>query len=142
MIKTVSLCMIVKNEEKYLSRCLESVRNKVDEIIIIDTGSTDSTLEIAKQYTNKIYHFTWVNDFAAARNESLKYATSQYVLILDADEYLDPAADLQKDISSNFDYYYVKIINDMSYGTILKHTAIRLFANHKNLSIIIVYMNI
>ncbi|OMD82996.1 MULTISPECIES: glycosyltransferase [Paenibacillus] len=133
MIKTVSLCMIVKNEEKYLSRCLESVRNKVDEIIIIDTGSTDSTLEIAKQYTNKIYHFTWVNDFAAARNESLKYATSQYVLILDADEYLDPAADLQKDISSNFDYYYVKIINDMSYGTILKHTAIRLFANHKKL---------
>ncbi|OZQ78133.1 glycosyltransferase [Paenibacillus odorifer] len=133
MIKTVSLCMIVKNEEKYLSRCLESVRNKVDEIIIVDTGSTDSTLEIAKQYTNNIYHFNWINDFAAARNESIKYATSEFILIMDADEYLHPDADLQKDISSSYDYYFIRIINDMSYGRTLKHTAIRLFANHKRL---------
>ncbi|MEK4210441.1 glycosyltransferase [Paenibacillus sp. FSL R10-2788] len=125
--------MIVKNEEKYLSRCLESVCNKVDQIIIIDTGSTDNTMEIAKKYTNEIYHFTWVNDFAAARNESIKYATSDYILILDADEYLDPTADLQREISSAFDYYFIRIINEMSYGRTLKHTAIRLFANHKKL---------
>ncbi|MEK8209766.1 glycosyltransferase [Paenibacillus sp. FSL L8-0696] len=125
--------MIVKNEEKYLARCLESVRNKVDEIIIVDTGSTDKTLEIAKQYTNDIYHFNWVNDFAAARNESIKYAKSDYILILDADEYLDSSADLQEEITSDLDYYFVRIINDMSYGRTLKHTAIRLFANYKGL---------
>jgi glycosyltransferase involved in cell wall biosynthesis len=86
---SISLCMIVKDEESVLTRCLESVKGVVDEIIIVDTGSTDNTKRIAQQYTNKIYDFKWVNDFSAARNESLKYATGNWILVLDADEYFD-----------------------------------------------------
>jgi glycosyltransferase involved in cell wall biosynthesis len=83
---TLSLCMIVKNEEKFLPRCMESIKGLVDEIIIVDTGSTDSTIEIAKRYNAKIYHHQWENSFSKARNYSLKYATCKWILILDADE--------------------------------------------------------
>ena len=67
---TISLCMIVKNEERVLARCLDSVADLVDEIIIVDTGSTDATKEIAARYTEKIYDFVWQDHFAAARNFS------------------------------------------------------------------------
>lgn len=83
---TISLCMIVKNEEKVLSRCLESVRDAVDEIIIIDTGSTDNTKEIARKYTDLIYDFEWIDDFSAARNFSFSKATMDYIMWLDADD--------------------------------------------------------
>ena len=73
---SISLCMIVKNEELVLGRCLDSVKNLMDEIIIVDTGSTDKTKEIASLYTNKIYDFPWINDFAAARNFSFSKAGS------------------------------------------------------------------
>jgi glycosyltransferase involved in cell wall biosynthesis len=82
----ISLCMIVKNEEQNLSRCLGSVKGKVDEIVIVDTGSTDNTKEIAKEYTDKIFDFEWCDDFAAARNFSINMAENDWVLILDADE--------------------------------------------------------
>jgi glycosyltransferase involved in cell wall biosynthesis len=87
MKKLISLCMIVKDEETVLERCLQSVSSWVDEIIIVDTGSTDRTKYIAQQYTSSIYDFTWINDFSAARNESLRHATATWVLVLDADEY-------------------------------------------------------
>ena len=83
---SLSLCMIVKNEEKHLVRCLRSVRDVVDEMIIVDTGSTDKTKDIAKIFGAKLYDYPWTGDFAAARNESLKYATGDWILILDADE--------------------------------------------------------
>lgn len=83
---TISLCMIVKNEEELLARCLETVKDIVDEINIVDTGSTDKTKEIAAQYTDRIFDFEWINSFAAARNESFKYATKDYILFLDADD--------------------------------------------------------
>lgn len=83
---TLSLCIIVKNEEKVIKRCLDSIYDIMDEIIIVDTGSTDKTVEIAKQYTNKIYTFPWVNDFSAARNFSFSKATCDYILWLDADD--------------------------------------------------------
>ena len=67
---TFSLCMIVKNEERVLERCLNSIADLMDEIIIVDTGSTDRTKEIASNYTDKIYDFEWVNDFSKARNFS------------------------------------------------------------------------
>ncbi len=85
---TLSLCMIVKDEEANLERCLQSVQGLVDEIIIVDTGSTDKTKEIAQQFTEKILDFSWNNDFAAARNESLRHATGDWILMLDADELL------------------------------------------------------
>jgi len=85
---TVSLCMIVKNEEQVLARCLSSLQGLVDEIIIVDTGSTDKTKEIAKQFTNHIYDFQWVDDFAKARNFSFSKATKDYILWLDAADLL------------------------------------------------------
>lgn len=84
--QTISLCMIVKNEEQFLEKCLNSVKNLVDEIIIVDTGSVDKTKEIAKKFTDKIFDFVWCDDFSVARNESLKHATGDWILILDADE--------------------------------------------------------
>ena len=85
-MKTISLCMIVKNEELVIGRCLESIKDVVDEIIIVDTGSTDNTKEIAKSYTNNIYDFKWINDFSAARNFSFSKASKDYIMWLDADD--------------------------------------------------------
>ena len=78
--------MIVKNEEKVLKRCLNCVKDIVDEIIIVDTGSTDKTKEIARKYTDKVLDFKWVNDFSKARNYSFSKATKDYILWLDADD--------------------------------------------------------
>lgn len=82
----ISICMIVKNEEKYIDECLKNICHKVDEIIIIDTGSTDNTKEIAKKYTNNIYDFKWCDDFSKARNYSISKAKNDWILVLDADE--------------------------------------------------------
>jgi glycosyltransferase involved in cell wall biosynthesis len=88
---TISLCMIVKNEEQLLARCLHTVHSLVDEIIVVDTGSTDRTREIAAQFTERIYDFEWVDDFAAARNYAFAQATKDYILWLDADDILKEA---------------------------------------------------
>jgi len=88
---TLSLCMIVKNEERYLEDCLRSVQGVVDEIVIVDTGSTDGTIAIAERFGAKVINFPWIGDFAAARNVSLEHATSDWILVLDADERLDTA---------------------------------------------------
>lgn len=125
--------MIVKNEEKVLEKCLSSVQSKVDEIIIVDTGSTDRTLEIAEKYQAKIYSFEWINDFAAARNYSLEQATSDYVLVLDADEYLEEKSDLKKDIANYKDYYIMRIKNLLSNNRVLTHSSIRIFKSEKTL---------
>lgn len=83
---SVSLCMIVKNEEDVLERCLKSVAGLVDEIIIVDTGSTDRTREIATHFTNQIFDFPWQDDFSAARNEAFSHASMDYCMWLDADD--------------------------------------------------------
>ena len=80
--------MIVKNEEASLSACLNSVKDVVDEMVILDTGSTDRTVEIASAFGARVYHFEWCNDFSAARNEALNYVQGNWVLVLDADEVL------------------------------------------------------
>lgn len=85
---SISLCMIVKNEEEVLGRCLDSAAGLADEIVIVDTGSTDHTKEIAARYTNKIFDFPWRDDFAAARNESFARASMDYCMWLDADDVL------------------------------------------------------
>ncbi len=89
-MQTISLCMIVKNEENTLENCLLSVIDIVDEIIIVDTGSNDDTKQIALKYTNKIFDFPWVDDFSKARNFSFEKATKDYILWLDADDVLLP----------------------------------------------------
>lgn len=86
---SISVCMIVKNEEKVLKRCLDSLEGLYDELIIVDTGSTDSTRSIASEYTDKIYDFEWVDDFSEARNFSFSKATCDYIYCPDADEILD-----------------------------------------------------
>jgi glycosyltransferase involved in cell wall biosynthesis len=85
---SVSLCMIVKNEEDIIERCLNSVCDVVDEIIIVDTGSTDQTKSIARKYTERIYDFIWIDDFAAARNYAFNQASKDYIFWLDADDIL------------------------------------------------------
>lgn len=86
----VSLTMIVRNEEANLPACLESARGVFDEIVVVDTGSTDRTVEIARSFGARVFDFVWVDDFAAARNAALARATGDYAFWLDADDVLDP----------------------------------------------------
>ncbi len=83
---SISLCMIVKNESDVLQNCLESIKDIADEIVIVDTGSTDNTVEIAKKYTDNVFFFEWIDDFSAARNYSFSKATKDYILWIDADD--------------------------------------------------------
>lgn len=85
----LSLCMIVKNEEKKLEEFLFSIRDFVDEIIVVDTGSTDNSKDIALKFTSKVYDFKWNDDFAAARNFSISKAKGDWILVLDPDEVID-----------------------------------------------------
>jgi len=138
MNKLISLCMIVKNEEEFLDRCLLSVHKWVDEIIIVDTGSTDRTKEIALSFTDTVYDFQWINDFAAARNEALKHATGQWILNLDADEYME-----EKEIRGLRDFLakenptaeFVYQVTVRNFTSAMNHTGIseapilRIFAN-------------
>ena len=89
---TLSLCMIVKDEEQFLPDCLASVRSVVDELVIADTGSTDRTTEIAREHGAKLVRHAWDDDFAAARNAALAAATGSWILVLDADERLAEGA--------------------------------------------------
>ncbi len=118
----ISLCMIVKDEEATLGKCLLSVQDYVDEIIIVDTGSKDMTKEIAYRYTDKVYDFKWSNDFADARNFSISKASNSWVLILDADEViyeLDIESVLEFSRTDNMVVGRVKRINEYEdqYGT-------------------------
>lgn len=101
---TLALCMIVKNEEAVLARCLQSVHGVFDEIVIADTGSTDATKQVAARFTQNVYDFPWQDDFAAARNFSFSKAHADYIMWLDADDVLkerDRAALLQ--LKESFD---------------------------------------
>jgi len=86
---TLSVCLIVRDEEQVLSRCLDSVQALADEIVIVDTGSADRTVAIARRYTDKVFFHPWNNDFSEARNVALDYATRDWVLQIDADEVLE-----------------------------------------------------
>lgn len=110
-MKTVSLCMIVRNEEEMLEQCVNSVRRIADEIIICDTGSTDSTIKIAKKFTKKVLTFNWIDDFSSARNYCESFAKSEYILTWDADNVLDQKSlpfilDLKNNDFDNIDLIY------------------------------------
>ena len=88
---TISLCMIVKNEEMHIARCLDSVAGLVDEIVIVDTGSTDRTVEIVSNYTSNVFSYEWKDDFSDARNKSFSKASMEYCMWMDADDILEEA---------------------------------------------------
>ena len=96
---SLAACMIVKNEEELLPQCLDSVKDVVDEIVIVDTGSTDKTVEIAESYGARVYYFPWNDSFSDARNESLKHVESDWILVIDADEKLE-----EKDVPVLMDF--------------------------------------
>ncbi|MCX7858309.1 MAG: glycosyltransferase family 2 protein, partial [Deltaproteobacteria bacterium] len=119
--KTLSLCMIVKNEAHQLEELLRQVKEVVDEIVIVDTGSEDGTLEIAKHYTSLVFHFPWQNDFSAARNFALDRARGDYFLWLDADDRL-PEESVKK-IAALKDYFdgekfFSFILEDLKGGSV------------------------
>ncbi|NIM04775.1 MAG: tetratricopeptide repeat protein [Armatimonadetes bacterium] len=90
---TLSVCMIVRDEEETLARCLRSVQKAADEIVVVDTGSKDRTVEIAREFDAKIGHFEWCDDFAAARNYALGLTSCDWILTMDADDEMDPGGD-------------------------------------------------
>lgn len=127
----LSVCMIVKNEEHFLHDCLKSVESVVDELIVVDTGSTDKTIDIAKSFGARVEYFEWIDDFSAARNESIKYANGNWVLWLDADERLikESISDLKKIIHTGQNSFYkIHITNKTKSGT-TESDAHRLFKN-------------
>lgn len=112
-MSTISLCMIVKDEEDVIARCLESAKEIADEIIIVDTGSTDKTKEIVSSFTDKIFDFPWIQDFSAARNFSFDQATMDYCMWLDADDIILPEdkeslINLKKELSPTIDIVMMK----------------------------------
>ncbi|MGZ3507258.1 MAG: glycosyltransferase [Vulcanimicrobiaceae bacterium] len=134
----LSLCMIVKNEERFLEECLRSIAGSVDEINIVDTGSTDGTLDIARRFGARIEHREWREDFAWARNESLAMATRRWIIQLDADEELLPesleALALLKNVPAYLTGIWIRCINrsDQYHGSgQLSHVITRVFPNHE-----------
>lgn len=130
----ISLCMIVKNEGRQIARCLKSVQAGVDEIIVVDTGSTDNTVNIAKKFGAKVFYYPWHDDFAAARNFSLEKASGDWILYLDADEelQLESREQLQRlTRNNNVEAYYFHIQNLHDRQHSLSHINVRMFRNRK-----------
>lgn len=137
---TVSLCMIVKNEEKNLADCLASVGDFASEVIIVDTGSTDRTVEIARASGARVEYFAWIDDFSAARNESIRYATGDWIFWMDADDRLAPnELNRLKNalVSGLAQVYSCRVVSgvgrDSSVATTATVTHARLFPNHRGL---------
>lgn len=119
---TISLCMIVKNEEQIIARCLDCLTGIADEIIVVDTGSTDRTKEIVRGYTDKIFDFEWIDDFAAARNYSFSKATMEYIYVADADEIIDEEniekfKNLKATLDASVDIVEMKYGNQLENGS-------------------------
>lgn len=129
----LSACLIVKNEAKNLSRCLASLKGRVDEIVVLDTGSTDGTPAIAEAAGAKVGRFAWVDDFSAARNAAARLATGDWILAIDADEVLDPgdAAMLRRALRTRANGgYYVCQRNAQPDGGSFDNLTLRLYQRH------------
>ena len=124
--------MIVNDEDSTLAKCLSSAKKFVNEIVILDTGSTDKTVKIAEGYGAKIHHFEWCNDFSAARNEALKYVTGDWVLVLDADETLAPEMiPIIKEAVEREEYLLINLVREeIGAGQPPYSMVSRLFRNH------------
>jgi tetratricopeptide (TPR) repeat protein len=131
----ICACLIVRNEAKNLDRCLSSLAGKVDQIVVVDTGSTDETVSIAMRHGARVAEFQWCDDFAAARNYALSFATGNWILVIDADEELTPEtqAALQRAvIRPQFGGFEIDIVNFMSasrHEEQFRHSPTRLFRN-------------
>jgi tetratricopeptide (TPR) repeat protein len=132
---TLSLCMIVKDEEEMLPRCLAAVKPAVDEMIVVDTGSTDRTVEIAESFGARVLHHEWTGSFSDARNVSLEAATGDWIIYLDADEVLvEEDADGLRALTGRvwreaFALVETNYTGDIEDGTAMTHTAMRMFRN-------------
>jgi tetratricopeptide (TPR) repeat protein len=133
--RTLSLCMIVKDEEEMLPRCLAAVKPAVDEMIIVDTGSTDRTVEIAESFGATVLHHEWTGSFADARNVSLEAATGDWIIYLDADEVLvEEDAERLRACTGRVWREALALVEtnytgDVEDGTAMTHTALRMFRN-------------
>ena len=128
----LSLCMIVRNEERHLARCLESVRHIAGQMVVVDTGSTDGTVSIANEFGAEVHSFEWCGDFSAARNASLAPATGRWILVLDADEWLaKPHAERVGEISRGEPLHACDLVqkSTTASGEILRNSMVRLFPN-------------
>jgi glycosyltransferase involved in cell wall biosynthesis len=127
--------MIVKNEAATLPKCLSSVRKVVDEMVILDTGSIDRTPNVAQQLGAKVHHFKWCNDFSAARNAALKYVTGDWILVLDADETLNPAIVPQlREAIARDEYLLINLVRQEVGAEQSPYSLVsRLFRNHPDI---------
>ncbi|GAB4558535.1 MAG: hypothetical protein Kow0047_03670 [Anaerolineae bacterium] len=129
---TISVCMIVRNEEANLPRCLRSLQDLATQLVIVDTGSTDRTIEIAREAGAEVHHFEWCDDFAAARNESLRHARGEWILWMDADDELPPrsVAQIKRAVVSGLgDAYNFQVASPLPDGNEDVVAHIRLFKN-------------
>ncbi|UCC68074.1 MAG: glycosyltransferase, partial [Armatimonadota bacterium] len=130
--QTVSVCMIVKNAQATLYRCLDSVKAVADEIIVCDTGSTDHTMEIAGEYTDQVHRIPWEDDFSAARNRSIEKASKDWILWLDADEYMLGGEHLGKYLRDNmYNGYVIRQHHHAVDAQFKPDVPVRLFRNHR-----------
>jgi glycosyltransferase involved in cell wall biosynthesis len=128
----LSACLIVKNEEQRLPQCLESLRSHVDEIIVVDTGSSDRTMVIAKKYQARLFNFAWCDDFSQARNFAIAKAKGKWVLVIDADEVLEQSAiAILQEVIQRDDCLAVNLLRTEIGATQAPYSLVlRLFRNH------------
>lgn len=136
LMLSLSVCIIAKNEETHIEKCLNSISPFVREIIVVDTGSTDATIEIANKYTPHVYEFEWINDFSIARNYAISKASQPTILVMDADEVLDPESiphldDYCSDLRDSAGR--VQIINQNEDGNTSKAEIIRIIPNNNSM---------
>jgi len=134
--------MITKNEEKNIEKCIKSYKNIVNEIIVVDTGSTDKTIEIAKRFGAKVYSYQWNNDFSAAKNYAIDMANGEWIIFLDADEYFEKNKEMNllniirnANNRTDLDGIMIKLYNiDKSGSDIIDSmVVVRIFRNHENI---------
>ena len=122
----ISICIITKNEEKHIDECLKALKKFDVEVVVADTGSTDKTVEIAKKYTDKVFYFEWCDDFSKAKNFVAEKASNDYIVSIDADEYIEK---LYEKVTSLYHLdQSAKVSTDKDRGPLPKESVILLSA--------------